>query len=102
METDHSNPLLVAVPMGTSPIGLTFVNNGRHMVTTDWKWFNCTHTASILRLVNTEAALNVKRSFLRMPRRLLLLESAICLDRTLLVLFYNLIARLFKTPILII
>jgi hypothetical protein len=61
METDHSNPLLV---VGTSPVGLTFVNNGRHIVITDWNRFNYTYTASVLRLVNTEAALNVKRSFL--------------------------------------
>lgn len=88
--------------MGTFPVGLTFVNNGCHMVTTDWNRFNYTYTASVLRLVNTEATLDVKRSFLIMLMRLFLLESAICLDGTLLVLFYNLIARLFKTPMLII
>lgn len=102
METDHLNALLVAVQMGTSPVGLRFVNNGRHMVTTNWNRFNYTNTANVLRVVNIEAALNVKRSFLRIPRRLLLLEPAICLDGTLLVFFYNLIARLFKASILII
>jgi hypothetical protein len=60
METDHLNALLVAVQMGTSPVGLRFVNNGRHMVTTNWNRFNYTNTANVLSVVNIEAALNVK------------------------------------------
>ena len=40
MEMDHLNALLVAVQTGTSHVSLTFVNNGRHMVTADWNRFN--------------------------------------------------------------
>jgi DNA-binding beta-propeller fold protein YncE len=89
LESNQSNALLASVQVGTQPVGLAFVNHGRHIITADSNASNHTNATTGLTVVDAEAALNGKQGFPRIPTGLYPREFAVSLDgKTLLVSQY--------------
>jgi DNA-binding beta-propeller fold protein YncE len=62
-----SNALVTTIQVGTSPVGLIFVNNGRHVITADSNRDNQGGATTGLTIVNVDAALTGTLRFPRIP-----------------------------------
>jgi DNA-binding beta-propeller fold protein YncE len=90
LESNSPEALLASVQVGTSPVGVTFVNHGRHIITADSNRFNYPNTTTGLTVVDAEAALKGKQGSPRIATGLFPREFAVSLDgKTLLVSNYS-------------
>ncbi|MBU3068034.1 YncE family protein [Nocardia sp. NEAU-G5] len=60
LTTDPQHALLTSVPVGTAPVGLTFVRDGRRIITADSNRFHTPGATTGLTVVDTQAALTGK------------------------------------------
>lgn len=80
------NPLVAVVQVGTAPVSLVFVNEGRHIITAESNKFSYANATTSLTVLETEAALKGKQGFHRIPHGLFPREFGIRPDgKTLLV-----------------
>ncbi|KAI1763923.1 cytochrome cd1-nitrite reductase-like protein [Hypoxylon sp. FL1150] len=91
LDSDHPEGALEAsVQVGTSPVGVAVVNDGRHVITADSNRFNYANATTGLTVVDTEAALRGAQNFPRIPTGLFPREFAVSPDgKTLLVSQYQ-------------
>ncbi|KAN0096741.1 putative isomerase YbhE [Hyaloscypha variabilis] len=90
LESNSSSALITSVQVGTSPVGLHFVNHGCHIITADSNRFSYPNTTTGLTVVDVEAALNGTQGFPRIPTGLFPRELALSPDgKTLLVSDYS-------------
>ena len=90
LESNSSSALIASVQVGTSPVGLQFVNHGRHIITADSNRFGYANATSGLTVIDVEVALNGTQGFPRIPTGLFPRDMAVSPDgKTLLVSVYG-------------
>ncbi|KAI1091074.1 cytochrome cd1-nitrite reductase-like protein [Rostrohypoxylon terebratum] len=91
LDSAHPEGSLVAsVQVGTSPVGLTIINEGRHVITADSNRFNAPNSTTGLTIVDVEEALKGKQGFRKIPTGMFPREFAVSPDgKTVLVAQYR-------------
>ncbi|KAI0898903.1 cytochrome cd1-nitrite reductase-like protein [Annulohypoxylon nitens] len=91
LDSAHPEGSLVAsVQVGTSPVGLAIVNEGRHIITADSNRFNTPNATTGLTIVDVEEALRGKQGFRKIPTGAFPREFAVSPDgKTVLVAQYR-------------